>query len=109
MTRDIASNSTDRHIPILTTQQKQILREYKALLENKDNLIAAQGYDVIRHAYRKTLANLKLSLRQSYRYLHAQLRYEQLSSTMSTSELNLLIMREMGLKSPATLWGYLHK
>ena len=109
VTRDIASNSTDRHIPILTTQQKQILREYKALLENKDNLIAAQGYDVVRHAYRKTLASLKLPLRQSYRYLYAQLRYEQLSSTMSTSELNLLIMREMGLKSPVTLWGYLHK
>lgn len=109
VTRDIASNSTDRHIPILTTQQKQILREYKALLENKDNLIAAQGYDAVRHAYRKTLASLKLPLRQSYRYLYAQQRYEQLSSTMCRSALNLLIMREMGLKSPVTLWGYLHK
>ena len=109
ITRDIASNSTDRSIPIRSADQKALLEKFHTLAQNCDSLISTQGYDAVRYAYRKGMKSLKLPPRQSYRYFYAKTLYEQLSPTLSKPKLILLIMREMGLQSRVTLWGYLKK
>lgn len=109
LTREMTSNSQDRFIPLRTEQQKILLQELIALTGQHQNLMNAQGYEAIRHAYRKALAEINLSYRQSYRYLYAQTVYQQLSPLLRNYELTLLLMREMGLQSRVTLWGYLNE
>lgn len=109
LTREITSNSQDRNIPLRSEIQKLILQELFTLTGPALNLISSQGYDAVRHAYRKGLADIKLPSKQSYRYLYAQMLYEQLSPILRHYEIILLLMREMGLQSRVTLWGYLNE
>lgn len=109
LTREIASNSQDRKVPLRSEIQRVILQELLTLTGPELNLISSQGYDAIRHAYRKGLADIKLPAKKSYRYLYAQILYEQLSPILRHYELILLLMREMGLQSRVTLWGYLNE
>ena len=109
LTREITSNSQDRVIPLRSDLQKIILQELIALTGQEDSLISSQGYDAVRYAYRKSLATIKLPPRKSYRYLYAQMMHEQLSPLLRNYELILLLMREMGLQSRVTLWGYLNE
>ena len=109
ITRDIASNSMDKVIPIRSVNQKAILEKLRTLTQPQhcESLISTQGYDAVRYAYRKNMKSLKYSPRKSYRYFYAKMLYEQLSPSLSKPKLILLIMREMGLQSRVTLWGYL--
>lgn len=109
ITREIASNSQDRIIPLRSKEQEVILQKLLVITEPSHSLIASQGYDAVRHAYRKGMAILKLPPRKSYRYLYAQTLYRQLSPLLRHYELILLLMREMGLQSRVTLWGYLNE
>lgn len=109
LTREITSNSQDRTIPLRSDRQKIILQELTALTGQEHSLISSQGYDTVRHAYRQGLASIKLPPRKSYRYLYAQMMHEQFSPLLRNYELILLLMREMGLQSRVTLWGYLNE
>ena len=101
-------NSQDRVIPIRTTHQAIILKEL-LMISPTESLISSHGYDTVRHAYRKGLVSVQLPPRSSYRYLYAQTLHQSLSSTLRNYELTLLLMREMGLQTRVTLWGYLHE
>lgn len=107
ITRDIASNSKDRFIPIRSIHQTRLLEKLFVLIGPAGNLISAQGYDVIRHAYRNSMKQLQLPTRKTYRYMYAQMLYAQLSPTLCKPDLMSLIQHEMGLQSQVTLWGYL--
>ena len=109
LTREITSNSQDRIIPLRSDFQKKILQELIALTGPEHSLITSQGYDAVRYAYRKSLETIKLPPRKSYRYLYAQAMHKQLSPLLRNYELTLLLMREMGLQSRVTLWGYLNE
>ena len=109
LTREIASNNQDRIIPLRSDFQKIILQELIALTGQEHCLISSQGYDAVRFAYRRSLETIKLSPRKSYRYMYAQMMHKQLSPLLRNYELNLLLMREMGLQSRVTLWGYLNE
>jgi len=107
ITRDIASNSKDRFIPIRSAYQTKLLEKLFALIGSEDNLLSAQGYDAVRYAYRKSMKHLRLPTRKTYRYMYAQMIYAQLSPALSRPDLMSLIQHEMGLQSQVTLWGYL--
>ena len=107
ITREISSNSLDRVIPIRTHHQVLILQDLSTIIGTHDCLLTAYGYDAIRHAYRNNLTSVNLPHKKSYRYLYAQTRHNELSATLRNYELTLLLMREMGLQSRVTLWGYL--
>lgn len=109
LTREIASNSQDRIIPIRSDEQNVILKQLISLIGINNTLISSHGYDAIRYAYRKNLESLRLPVRKYYRYLYAQMLYAELSPILRNYELILLIMREMGLQSRVTLWGYLRE
>ena len=70
--------------------------------------MSSHGYDAIRHTYRKNLIRLKLPTNKSYRYLYAQIMHQELAPHLHNYELTQFLMREMGLQSRVTLWGYLH-
>lgn len=109
LTREITFNSVDRFIPIRTATQTQILDELKQLTDGTSNLLARHKYNLVRIHYRDAMESLELSPLKSYRYLYAQLLYQQLVSGLNSYQLALLIMEEMGLKSRTTLWSYLHE
>ena len=108
ITREIASNSKDRVVPLRTAHQAKILQELLALIGPEECLMSSLGYDAIRHTYRKNLIHLKLPTQKSYRYLYAQIMHKELFPHFRNYEFTQLLMREMGLQSRITLWGYLH-
>lgn len=107
ITRNVASNSKDRYIPIRSAHQTILLEKLFELIGEADNLILTRGYDAVRHAYRKSMKLLRLPTRKAYRYVYAKMLYEHLSPSLEKPKLMLLIEREMGLQSHVTLWGYL--
>jgi hypothetical protein len=109
VTREIASNSQDRVIPVRSDSQNEIIQELMALIKGNQSLISAFGYDAVRHIYRTNLASNHLPSKNTYRYWYAQMIYKELSLLLTHYELTLLIMREMGLQSRVTLWGYLNE
>ena len=109
LTREIAFNSQDRVIPIRDEEQLIILQSLRELTNNHHNLISAQGYHAVRHAYRASMQDAGLSPTKSCRHLYARQQFSSLSQTLSHREIILLLLREMGLKSRTTLWGYLHE
>lgn len=109
LTREITSNSQDRIVPFRTDFQRTTLRDLSLITNNTKNVIDAFGYDAVRHAYKCALKSEKLSVKKCYRYLYARMIHAQLSPTLSHYQLTLLIMREMGLRSRTTLWGYLRE
>lgn len=109
ITREIAFNSRDRFIPFRTQTQQIVLNQLIQLTGKLENLITAQGYDVVRSSYRETLKKFNLSSRKTFRYLYAQQLKQQLGRDLGSYQLHILIMEEMGLDSRTTLWGYLHE
>lgn len=109
ITREMAFNSHDRSIPIRHENQARILQALITMIGTEENMISSLGYDAVRHAYRKSLLSVKLSPKKSYRYLYAKTMHATLSSTLPNHALTSLIMREMGLQSRVTLWGYLRE
>jgi hypothetical protein len=109
LTREITFNSQDRVIPIRSEKQQSLLNTLINLTGGEHSLIESHGYDAIRYAYRQNLLHLKISPRYSYRRLYAQSMYKELSTILSSYELTLLLLREMGLQSRVTLWGYLRE
>lgn len=109
LTREIAFNSQDRVIPVRGEEQLIILQSLRNLTNNHHNLISAQGYHAVRHVYRTSMQDSGLSPTKSCRHLYARRQFFSLSQTLSHREVALLLLREMGLKSRTTLWGYLHE
>jgi hypothetical protein len=109
ITRDIAFNHQDRVIPIRHDEQLYVLQSFASQTENHHSLITAQGYHAIRQIYSTAMKKAGFSSLKSYRYLYAKNQSQELLKVFSTQEANEMIMREMGLKSRTTLWGYLHE
>lgn len=109
LTREITSNSQDRIVPFRTDFQRTTLCDLSLITNNSKNIIDAFGYDAVRHAYKYALKSEKLPVKKCYRYLYARMIHAQLSSTLSHYQLTPLIMREMGLRSRTSLWGYLRE
>ncbi|WP_133131461.1 phage integrase N-terminal domain-containing protein [Legionella yabuuchiae] len=108
ITREIATNSHDRFIPIRNDIQVALLREFSFLVGGYGNLINAIGYQTLLCSYRQELTRLKLSSKRNFRYLYARNLKQQLQSVINNYELTWLIMEEMGLSSRTTVWNYLH-
>ena len=109
ITREIATNSHDRFIPIRSEVQLALLREFNSLVGDYGNLVNAIGYQPLLCNYRQELIRLKLLSIKNFRYLYARNLKQQLQSVISNYELTWLIMEEMGLSSRTTVWNYLHE
>ena len=109
ITREIATNSRDRFIPLRNDFQVALLREFSSLVGDYDNLINAIGYQTLLCSYRQELTRLKLPSIKNFRYLYARNLKQQLQPVISNYELTWLIMEEMGLSSRTTIWNYLHE
>ena len=109
ITRNIAFNHRDRVIPIRDQNQLDILLSFASITERHLNLISAHGYHAILHIYSTSMKKAGFSSLKSYRYLYAKHLHQHLLQSFSNHEAGEMIMREMGLKSRTTLWGYLHE
>lgn len=109
LTRDIAFNHQDRVISIRHDDQLTLLQSFSSHTTNQQSLIGSLGYHAVLHLYRIALQNAGLSSLKSYRYLYAKQQHAYLLQAFSTQKANEILMREMGLKSRSTLWGYLHE
>ncbi|HHT9843840.1 TPA: hypothetical protein ACT9I4_001956 [Legionella pneumophila] len=109
ITREIATNSRDRFIPIRNEVQVALLRDFSSLVGDYGNLINAIGYQTLLCSYRQELIKLKLPSIKNFRYLYARNLKQQLQSVISNYELTWLIMEEMGLSSRTTVWNYLNE
>lgn len=109
LTREITFNSQDRVIPIRDYEQFIILKSLRELTKNHHNLISAHGYHAVRHTYNVSMQDVGLSSTKSYRYLYARQQFSSLFPALAHRDLTLLLLREMGLKSRTTLWGYLRE
>lgn len=109
LTREVASNSHDRTIPVHDETQLTILQSLRELTGNTGSLISVHGYQGILYIYRTSMRQAGLLSTKSYRYQYAKHQFKFLSQTFERGEIMQIIMREMGLKSRTTLWGYLHE
>ncbi|MBA3536666.1 MAG: hypothetical protein H0T84_08670 [Tatlockia sp.] len=107
ITRDIATNSLDRMIPIRTNEQLEITKSF-LILCSEQNLISTFGYHPVRHAYNTELKVRGLPSSKSYRCLYAKNIHSELIKVLSAYLSKQTIMREMGLQSRRTLWAYLN-
>jgi hypothetical protein len=107
ITRDIATNSHDRMIPIRNNKQLEIIKSFLILCPEQ-NLISTYGYHPVRHIYNTALKAKGLPSSKSYRSLYAKNNYEELSKILTAYLTKQTIMREMGLRSRRTLWTYLN-
>lgn len=109
ITREIATNSQDRFIPLRNEIQVALLREFSAMVQDAGNLINAIGYQTLLCGYQRALASFKLPSIKNFRYLYARELKQQLQTVMNNYEFTWLIMEEMGLSSRTTVWNYLHE
>ena len=109
ITRNIATNSLDRRIPIRNNKQKEILQTFIILCTQGDNLIGSYGYHQLRYSYNKELKTVGLAPSRSYRYLYARKLHAELSHVLTPYIVKQTIMREMGLQSRRMLWNYLNE
>ena len=107
--RTIATNSQDRVIPIRNDEQVETIQSFLALCKPEQSLISTYGYQHLRYAYNTELQSLQLLPAITYRFLYARSLNAELSKTLSNYLTCQTIMREMGLQSRMTLWGYLNE
>jgi hypothetical protein len=108
LTREITFNSQDRIVPIRSESQAAIISEFNRITRNQHTLIDLYGYRALCFKWSKSLKALRIPVRKSCRYLYAQLIHKQLASTLGNDVTLKLLMIEMGLKSRAAVWNYLH-
>ena len=109
ITRDIAFNHQDRVIPVRHNDQIDILQTFASHTVRHHSLISEHGYHAILHIYRTSMKKSGFSSLKSYRYLYAKNQLSHLLQAFSNHEASQILLREMGLKSRTTLWGYLHE
>ncbi len=109
ITRDIATNSQDRLIPIRHEKQKQIIDSFLMLCKPNKNLTLTLGYHHVRESYSTQLKLLGLASSKTYRYLYARTLYQELSPILPNYLVTQTIMREMGIHTRMTLWRYLNE
>ncbi|CCD08975.1 conserved protein of unknown function [Legionella pneumophila subsp. pneumophila] len=108
ITRDIATNSHDRRIPVRYDMQAEINNSLQKLCKEQ-SLILTYGYHSVRGAYGHEMKKMGLPSSKSYRCFYAKDMYPKLSQVLSPYLAKQTIMREMGLQSRRTLWSYLHE
>lgn len=108
ITRDIATNSHDRRIPVRNDKQAQANKTLQTLCK-EESLILTFGYHSVRGAYSHAIKKIGLSSSRSYRCFYAKSMYPELCQILSPYLAKQTIMREMGLQSRRTLWSYLHE
>ena len=109
ITRDIASNSQDRLIPIRFDDQTRIIGSFLTMCTPNKSLTATLGYHHVREAYSSQLISLGMAASRTYRYFYARCLHQELSHLAPNYLLNQTIMREMGIQTRMTLWSYLHE
>lgn len=109
VTRDIATNSRDRFIPIRHENQTRIIDSFLMLCNHNNNLISTLGYHNVRESYSTQLKLLGLASSKTYRYLYARTLHQELSPILPNYLVNQTIMREMGIQTRMTLWSYLNE
>lgn len=107
LTREITFNHQDRIIPIRHEEQSHILQSLISQTANHRSLISSHGYRAVLHIYRLSMQDAGFSSSKSYRYLYAKHQFPHLLRAFSIKEVNEMLLRELGLKSRATLWEYL--
>ena len=108
VTRNIATNSKDRIIPIRNEEQTKIIGSFLTLCNKNHDLISTYNYHFVRCAYNLQMKALNLSPVKTYRYHYARVMHPELNKTLSNYLTCQTIMQEMGINSRMTLWGYLH-
>lgn len=107
-TRDLATNSHDRMIPIITDKQWLIIEAFKKFCPIT-NLLTTYSYHGVRSIYRTEMATIGLSSSKSYRYIYAKNRYVELCESLPSYKARQTLMREMGIRSRRSIWAYLHE
>lgn len=109
ITRDIAHDSQDRHVPIRYEKQREILDLFQKNCNKNQNLIATMGFHHLRYLYNTSLKEQNLPTLKSYRYLYAKNLHNELNKTLSKEMIAQIIMKEMGISSKMTLWRYFNE
>lgn len=109
VTRDIATNSQDRLIPIRHEKQTRLIDSFLMMCNASMNLISTLGYHHVRESYSTQLKVLGLASSKTYRYLYARTLHQELSAILPNYLVNQTIMREMGIQTRMTLWSYLNE
>ena len=109
VTRDIATNSQDRLIPIRNEQQKRNIDSFLKMCQSNKSLILTLGYHHVRESYSTQLKLLGLAPSKTYRYLYARALHQELSPILPNYLVTQTIMREMGIQTRMTLWSYLNE
>ena len=108
ITRDIATNSHDRRIPVRNDRQAEVIISLQKLCK-EESLILTFGYHSVRGAYNHEMKKIGLSSSKSYRCFYAKSLYPELNQILSPYLAKQTVMREMGLQSRRTLWSYLNE
>ena len=109
ITREIAFNSTDRHIPLRHEMQKITLVELNKYIPSSQSLAQRYGYTLLRYQWRMALTERKLPINKNFHYLYAQQLKTELTPILGSYQTSWLIRDEMGIKSRNTLWLYLNE
>lgn len=109
ITRDIATNSQDRLIPIRHEKQTRLIDSFLIMCDPNKNLMSTLGYHHVRESYSTQLKLLELAPSKTYRYLYARTLHQELSHILPNYLVNQTIMREMGIQTRMTLWNYLNE
>ena len=109
ITREIASNSTDRFIPLRNQMQKNTLVDLNTLTSSSQSLAQRYGSTLIHAQWHSVLTERNLPANQSFRYLYAQQLKMELVPILGSYQTSWLIREEMGIKSRNTLWLYLNE
>ncbi|HFL2715798.1 TPA: hypothetical protein ACGWTM_002986 [Legionella pneumophila] len=108
ITREIATNSQDRMIPVRNDIQNRVKQSFLNLCQ-ENNLIVTYGYPCVLNAYKSELKAIQIPSLKSYRYHYARNLYPDLIQVTSPYIAKQTIMREMGISSRRTLWSYLNE
>ena len=109
VTREISVNHQDRILPMVTSQQYDILAKLCLLTGKNSSLIMRFGEHNVRLAYRLALSTLHLSTRIGYRYLYAKSRFDVLCHLHDNSESRKIIIREMSINNTSAIWKIIYE
>lgn len=107
ITRNIAFNGIERLIPIVTTEQIEVIKLFKATLENHESIVNKIEQRALMAMYKVELANINLKPNKQHRKHYVKYRAKILEELESSKNIRNYIKNEMGIKSNNLLLEYM--
>jgi hypothetical protein len=108
VSRNIAFNGKERHLPIITTEQKKIITEWNQHVPVDTSLLQIYSYYTLIEMYQYELKRLSLKSNVYHRTHYIKTRYHQLSQEKPKHVALAHIQQELGL-SNRHVRRYLHE